>query len=322
MTVPDISTVRELAARYSNWGRFGEDDQLGTLNHVTPEAVVRAAATVRSGRVVSLGLPLDEHGPQNGGLGRFNPIHLMFRSGVDALAGTTVRDFYHGNDRHVRGTDDLIIMPLQSSTQWDGLGHMVFDEKIYNGVSADWVSSKGAVKNDITAGIDKVVGRGVLLDMPSAMGVESLDPGYPITADDLRRAERAADLEVGPGDFVFVRTGHMKARRVDGGWGDYAGGPAPGLGLEAVPWVAERRIAALATDTWGFEVQPNETPDTSQPLHIVLLVFMGLWLGEIFALEELLAACRQEGRHEFLFVGPPLNIPYAVGSPLAPVAVF
>jgi hypothetical protein len=104
--------------------------------------------------------------------------------------------------------------------------------------------------------------------------------------------------------------------------GDYAGGGAPGLGLNTVPRVGDRQIAALATDTWGMEVRPNETPDTFQPLHIIFIVHMGLWVGEIFDLEPLARACAEEGRWEFMFSGPPLPITRAVGSPLTPLAVF
>jgi kynurenine formamidase len=324
MTAPNIETVRALAQKYTNWGRWGAEDQLGTLNHVTPDDVVAAAQLVRNGRIVHMGLPIDDQGPQSGGgsFGRFNPIHLMIRDGADVAAGTTIRDFYGGEDRHLRGTDDILIMPLQSGTQWDALSHIFFEGKMYNGYPADQVSSKGAMKNDIAQGRDRMIGRGVLLDVPSVLGVQWLEPGYAITADDLTRCEEVQGVTVRRGDHVFVRTGQMAQVRDRGNWGDYSGGDAPGLGLAAVPWVAEREIAALATDTWGLEVRPNETPDTNQPLHIILIVHMGMWLGEIFDLEDLAVACREENRWEFLFAGPPLSITRAVGSPLNPLAVF
>lgn len=323
-TPPTIATVRELSERYSNWGRWGDDDELGTLNLVTPQTVIAAAQTVRSGRVVEMGLPIDDAGPQSGSgaFGRFNPIHLMIRDGADVAAGTTIRDFYGGEDKHLRGADDIIIMPLQSGTQWDALSHIFFEGKMYNGYPADQVSSKGALKNAITAGCDRMIGRGVLLDVPAALGVPWLEPGHAISSDDLEACERHQGVTVGEGDFVFVRTGQMAQVRDRGSWGDYAGGSAPGLGLDSVPWIGDRQIAALATDTWGMEVRPNETPDTNQPLHIVLLVHMGLWVGEIFDLEGLAQACVEEGRWEFMFTGPPLRITRAVGSPLAPIAVF
>lgn len=318
---PNIETVRELSRRHSNWGRWGPDDEKGTLNLVTPEMVVSAAGLVRQGKTISMALPYDDQGPQTGNLGRFNPIHLMIRDGADAVAGTSLRDFYGGVEKHFRGTDDLIIMPLQSGTQWDALGHVVFENQIYNGFGADWVSSKGALKGDVANASDSMVGRGVLLDVPRALGVNWLEPGHAIDADELHRAEEYAGVEVAPGDFVFVRTGAIAATRAVGSWGDYAGGDAAGLGLDSVDWIGERDIAALAADTWGLEVRPNETPDVFQPLHIVLIVHIGLWLGEIFDLDPLADDCAQDGIYEFMFCGPPLPFTRAVGSPLNPMAI-
>jgi hypothetical protein len=180
---PDIATVRRLAERCSNWGRWGADDQLGTLNHIRPEDVVAAAALVRSGRTFSLAIPVDEQGPQTGGFGRFNPIHLMIRDGNAAVTGTVVRDFYGGRDRWIRGTDDLLILPLQSGTQWDALAHIVFDGRIYNGYDATSVGSRGAIVDDIAVARDRIVGRGVLLDVARARGVPWLEPGDQIHAE-------------------------------------------------------------------------------------------------------------------------------------------
>ena len=321
MSTPTIETVRELCARYSNWGRWGPDDEMGTLNHVTPEDVIEAAGLVDSGKTISMALPYDSDGPQTGGLGRFNPIHLMIRDGADAIAGTAIRDFYGGVDKHFRGTDDIVIMPLQSGTQWDGLGHVVFEDKIYNGYSADQVSSKGAMKNSVTAASGGMVGRGVLLDVARAREVDWLEPGYVITPDDLDLAAERGGVEVGRADFVFIRTGAMTQVRARGSWGDYAGGDAPGVGLAGAEWIGDRELAAVATDTWGFEVRPNETPDVNQPVHIVCIVYMGLWVGEIFDLDPLATDCAEDGIYEFMYAGPPLPFTRAVGSPLNPMAI-
>ena len=321
MGEPSIETVRDMCTTYSNWGRWGSDDQRGTLNLITPECVVAAAALVRQGRSISLALPYDESGPQSGAFNRFNPIHLMVRDGADALVGSSVRDFYGGIDRHFRGTDDVVIMPLQCGTQWDALSHVVFDDKIYNGYGADLVSSRGALKNDVRSGSHSLVGRGVLLDMPRTLGVPWLEPGTVIGAAELDRAVDAAGVTVGAGDILLVRTGQIAQVRAAGEWGDYVGGSAPGLGLSAVDWLVRHDVAAVATDTFGLEVRPNETADVMQPLHIVLIVHVGLWLGEIFDLEVLAADCADDGVHEFLFCGPPLPFTRAVGSPLNPMAV-
>jgi kynurenine formamidase len=318
---PNIDTVRRLFEQCSNWGRWGPDDQLGTVNHIRPEDVAAASRLVSDGRIISLAIPVDDTGPQTGGFGRFNPIHLMIRDGNGALTGTTVRDFYAGNDRHIRGTDDLLILPLQSGTQWDALGHIIFDGMIYNGYPASDVGAKGAVRNDIAQLRDKIAGRGVLLDVPRARGVPWLEPGEPIHVADLEACERAQGVTVGRGDIVLVRTGQIAQCRDAGSWGSYAGGAAPGLALDTAPWIDQRELAAVATDTWGLEVLPNETPDVFQPLHIVLLVGMGLLMGEIFDLEALATDCAADGRYEFLFTAPPLPITGGVGSPVNPIAI-
>lgn len=316
---PDVETVRALGAKYSNWGRWGDDDQRGTLNFVGPEEVVAASAAIRTGKRFSLALPFDSNGPQTGRSWRFNPIHLMFRDGGDMANDTIVDDFYGGNDRHIRGMDDMVIMPLQSGTQWDALSHILFDGKMYNGHSAADVTSRGARVNDITQAAAGIVGRGILLDIPRLRGVSHLDEGDVIDAADLDAAAAAAGLEVRRGDFVLVRTGFLQHRR--GTWGEFAGGDAPGLGLSTIPWIAEHEIAAVATDTWGMEVRPNETPDVMQPLHCVLIPFVGLFIGEMFDLEELAADCAQDGVFEFFFCAPPLPFSRAVGSPVNPIAV-
>ena len=321
MAAPSIETVRELAQRYSNWGRWGDEDQRGTLNHVTPADVRDAAGLIRSGTTISMALPYDEFGPQSGFIGRFNPIRLMTRDGGDAVMGTNARDFFGGVDRHFHATDDVVIMPLQSGTQWDALSHVIFDGRLYNGYAADQVSSAGALRNDVRQGSDGMVGRGVLLDLPRTLGVEWLEPDHAISAQELDGAAAAVGVEVRSGDFVFVRTGAIARARSEGAWGSYAAGPAAGLGLASVPWIAEHEVAAMATDTWGFEVRPNETPDVMNPLHIILLNQMGLWIGEIFDLDGIAAACADDGHYEFFFCGPPLPFTRAVGSPLNPMAI-
>lgn len=319
---PSIDTVRALAERYSNWGRWGEDDQRGTLNHVTPDDVRAAAQLAVSGQTISLALPYDESGPQSGHFGRFNPLRLMTRDGGDSVMGTTARDFYGGGpDRHFQSTDDVIIMPLQCGTQWDSLAHIIFEGTLYNGYGADEVTSAGAFRNDVRQGSDGMVGRGVLLDVARAVGVDCLDDGHAISGEELDRAAAMGNVEVRRGDFVFVRTGSIGRARATGSWGTYSSGPAPGLGLASVEWIATSEVAAVATDTWGFEVQPNETPDVMQPLHIICLNKMGLWIGEIFDLEAIAEACAGDGRYEFFFCGPPLPFTRGVGSPLNPMAI-
>ncbi len=307
--------IRDTAARCRNWGKWGADDEIGTLNYITPDAIVKAAALVRRGATFSLAIPFDKDGPQINQPRRFNPIHRMILTGPDFTTGAFKRP---GN---VGFTDDMIIMALQCGTQWDSLAHCFLDGRLYNGYDANLVSSEGAKKNGIHKMSKQVVTRGVLLDLPRVKGVQWLEPGYAITVDDLEAALARHKVTVGTGDALLVRTGQIAMCKAKGGWGDYAGGDAPGLAFSTAEWLHKRELAAVATDTWGMEVRPNEVPDSYQPLHQVLIPNMGMLVGEIFALDELADDCARDGIYEFMFVAPPLPITGAVGSPVNPIAI-
>jgi len=311
----DINTVRELALRLRNWGKWGADDELGTLNYITPDKVVQAAGLVKQGKVLSLAIPFDSNGPQSGFGGRTNPLHFMLQDGGDVASGA--QDFIPG----LRYCDDAVTMPLQCATQWDALSHIYFDGKMYNDRGPEWVNSNGARANSIDKLKAKVVSRGVLLDIPRLKGKPWLEPGEAIHPADLDAAAESAKVAVGRGDIVLIRTGQIAQIRSQGSWGQYAGGPAPGVSLSVAEWLAKNEIAGYATDTWGTEVIPNETADVFQPLHCVAIVNMGMLVGEIFDLEELAADCAADGVYEFMFVAPPLPVTGAVGSPINPQAI-
>ncbi len=245
---------------------------------------------------------------------RFNPIHTMLATGTDAVAGTQ-------DAGGLRYADDMVSLPLQCGTQWDALGHIFYDDKMWNGYDARLVDSDGAQKNGIENVKDRMVGRGVLLDIARREGVEFLEDGTAITNDDLDAAARAQNVEVRRGDFVLVRTGQIGQRMRAGAWGGYAGGDAPGLAFETARWVHAKEIAAICCDTWGCEVRPNETTEASQPWHWVVIPMIGISMGEIFDMEELAADCADDGVYEFFFVAPPLPVTKAVGSPLNPIAI-
>jgi kynurenine formamidase len=312
---PDIETVRELALRYRNWGRWGADDELGTLNHITPEKIVAAVRLVRQGRIFSLAIPFVSNGPQIGFGGRSNPLHFMLQDGGDIASGA--QDFVPG----LRWCDDVVTMPLQCATQWDALAHIYFDGKMYNDRGPELVNSSGAKANSIDKARDKIVSRGILLDIPRYRGKDWLEPGEAIYPEDLDGAAGRAGVVVERGDIVLIRTGQIAQVRAEGSWGTYAGGSAPGLSLTVADWLATHEIAGYATDTWGTEVIPNETADVFQPLHCVAIVNMGMLVGEIFDLEALADDCAQDGIYEFMFVAPPLPITGAVGSPINPQAI-
>jgi kynurenine formamidase len=300
----------ELAKKVSNWGRWGPDDEIGTINLVTPEVRRRAASCVRTGRAFSLALPLSEsEGIQSGFIpGRINPLRTM------AQVNTPMT----GDPSEFCTSDDVVVMGLQAATHWDGLCHVSYDNRIYNGYPASSISAFGASK----CGVHKIrtlVSRGVLLDVARARGTDRLPPGYGITWEDLDAAEDLARLRVEPGDIVLVRTGQMAAL----GEGDKIGYAAQtsGFSIKSVEWFHERDVAAVANDTMTFEVYPPEDESVWMPVHLLDLVEMGMTQGQNFVLDELAADCASDGVYEMLLEASPQPFTNAVGSPVNPVAL-
>ena len=310
-----MDDVKALAEKYKDWGKWGADDQIGTLNYITPQKLIDASQLVKQGKVVSLAIPFDDKGPQTGSFGRFNPIHFMLQDGGDISVGA------QDHIPNLQYTDDAVTMPLQCATQWDALAHILYQGKMYNGFEAREINSTGAKKNGMENAKDKIATRGVLLDIPRYKGKQWLDPGEAIYPADLDGAAEMGKVSVGTGDIVLIRTGQIGQVRAEGSWGEYSGGSAPGLGVDCAAWICENEIAGYATDTWGTEVIPNETAEIFQPLHMILIVHAGMLIGEIFDLEGLADDCANDGVYEFLFVAPPLPITGAVGSPINPQAI-
>jgi kynurenine formamidase len=323
MTRPRVTPelLGEYCERFRNWGRWGPDDEIGTLNYITPAKIVEAAQLVRQGKIFSLALPFDANGPQTGRFGRVNPIHQMVATGTDHVASNQKVLGFETGPYGFGYADDMITMYLQTGTQWDGLSHIFHHGRMWNGYDARLVNSAGASRNGIEKMKDKVVTRGVLLDIARLKGVEYLEVGQAVYAEDLDAAAAKALVTIGQGDIVLVRTGEMGRRLRERNWGPYAAGDAPGLSFTTASWIAEKRIAGIASDTWGVEVRPNELEGAFQPLHLVIVVNMGLLVGEIFYLEDLGRDCARDGVYQFLFVAPPLPITGAVGSPINPLAI-
>ena len=310
------AAIYDAAEKLSNWGRWGKDDQVGTLNHVAAEDIAAASKLVRKGKVFAMGIPLNQQGPQSGLFGgRWNPIHTMLATGTDAIAGR------FDETNKLRFSDDAINMPVQAATHWDSLGHIFLDDKMYNGFDARRVDGGGVHVLGIEHTRSMMVGRGVLLDVPRLKGVDWLDDGYGISNDELDATAKAQGVEVRKGDFVIVRTGQMERCLAEKKWGDYAGGDAPGVRFENCYWCHEKEVAAICSDTWGVEVRPNETKEVQQPWHWVVIPAMGLTMGEMFYLAELAQDCADDGVYEFFFTGPPLIITGGTGSPINPLAI-
>ena len=310
----------EYVERYSNWGKWGTGDGSGTANFITREMVRDAARRVSYGKVVPLGLEFNQNGPQTGANGRFNCLRYSVATGADHATG--VQKWSGGAmPRQMGYADDAVVLHLQSATHWDSLSHIFHRGKMYNGFPATDVSSLGACHNGSEHLKDKLVGRGVLLDLPRAKGVAWLEDGYAISSDDLDETAELQKVEIREGDIVLLRTGQMTRCRRHG-WGTFAGGDAPGLSFYTIPWLYNHRVAAVASDTWGVEVRPNELPDSFQPFHVPALVYMGLLLGEMFQLDGLAEECAQRGAYEMLVIAPPLAFTGTAGAPPGPVAIL
>ncbi len=293
--------------RLSNWGRWGDDDEKGTLNFITADLVREAGRRVNSGRVFELSIPLDSNGPPWDGLiKRVDPIHLMsFMPTIGNTMGTMF------------GSDDYIVMPLQQATQWDGFAHVGYDDYFYNGMHVSELTWEGASRNGIDKTLPGMVGRGVLLDFARLHGVDWLEGGYRIGPDEIEAAEKEQGVRVGTGDALLFRTGWRKKALTEG-WDGWLAAE-PGLTPECATWLHHREVAAVASDNHAIEVTP--VPGFDLPLHSILIRDMGMPLGEIFDLEALADDCAADGQWDFLFSAPPLRIPGAVGSPATPIAI-
>jgi kynurenine formamidase len=312
VTWPTDEQLDALYDEVRTWGRWGDDDQSGTLNYLTPERRAQAATFVRSGQAVSLSHDLflnpspEQPAPSQ---------HHMLASG-DALGASGIpgyeatRDFI-GTDVHGLGTTHL-----------DALCHMFVRGQMYNGGLPEQVTSMGATRNTVMTLADGIVGRGVLLDVPGALERPYLDPDHSITPDQLEAAERAHGVTVGSGDILVISTGR-DARRTEasGQLNPFLKGLS-GLHPDCLRWMSEREVALLCNDGISDHLPPKPGTMWSFPVHQIGIVGMGLHLIDNVRLDSLVAACRAEHRYAFLFTAAPLRIPGGTGSPINPVAVL
>lgn len=287
----------------NNWGRWGDDDQRGCLNLLTPERVAAAATLVKTGKRFSLGLPIGGAAPTPGY--RPPPMHLFSNTTSDFLLG----------DGRLQYSDDYVVMALQASTQLDGFGHVGFGDVLYNGFWAGLVTAaSGARRLGVHHLADGIVGRAVVLDVARHRGVDRLEGSVGIDGDELAAVAEAQRVDVRAGDILLIRTGHL-------GWlleGNEEGRAIPGLNEHALPWLHERDVAMVACDNLAMEVMPPSGP---LPFHVGALRDLGLLLGEIFDLDDLAADCAGDGVYECFFTAPPMPVVNGVGSPLNPIAI-
>jgi kynurenine formamidase len=280
----------------SNWGRWGADDERGTLNLLTPEIVKAAAGLVKTGKVYSLSMPLEAEGPQ------WPQRHKTWRI-------TTFR-----NPPHDRGSaDDVITLHSHSGTHMDALCHVWYDNQLYNGYNAaEHMSSTGTTRNSIDK-VPYIVGRGLLLDIAGWKDVDHLQLGEVVTAADLDGCAEAQGVTIRPGDLLLLRTGWMRIFTSDKAL--YNSGE-PGIDTSTIPWLKAHDIMAVGADNQAVEVM-TEIPPAQLPVHAAAIRDLGIYLLENLNLDALAA----DRVYESLLVVAPLQLTAAVGSPINPIAI-
>jgi kynurenine formamidase len=309
--MPLTPELQELARRVSNWGRWGPDDQRGTLNLIDSEAVLRGRNAVRTGRPLSLAIPFDQTGPQWDSANMPERVNPELRTYMVNLTFT-------GDTADFTTSDDSFRMGSQAATHLDALAHAGYDERLWNDTPASVVSAEGAARLGIEH-VGALATRGVLLDIARLHGVDHFDENYAITGDDLSAAADAAGIAVASGDAVLVRTGQMHFLRA-GDKRRYSF-PSPGLSTRSIEWFRDHDVALVATDTITFEVYPCENPRVFMPVHMIQLRDMGLTQGQNWHLDALAADSAADGQYDFLLVATPLPLTGAVGAPAAPTAI-
>ena len=289
--------------------RWGAADERGALNLLDPATVLAATRVCKTGVVYNLGLPVQRHGvPVFDYRGAPQRLTLTGAGELGAFAD-------YGAPEDLGANEDTLVIPAHNGTHMDALSHVFAGGKLYNGFDAKtFTASNGAAH----CGIEKTGGfasRAVLLDVAGHQGVDWLEPGTNITADDLEACRAAQGVEVRTGDAVLVRTGWLDL------FGSLeAGEPAPfaqpGLGMSTVPWFDDHDVAAIGADNAAIECIPFDD-NVFLAVHIELLVKRGVTLIEHLVLSKMAA----DNCHESLFVAAPLLVTGASGSPLNPIAI-
>lgn len=295
----------------NNWGRWGEEDQKGTLNHLSSEKTLQALSLVTEGVTVSCARPVSFNASAD--VPR-PPQHFMVSAGDTYRKGET-------GDRQVAMDYFGMIFHGHTVTHIDSLAHFFWDGETYNGRPSSVVSTaEGATEFDVMAASGGIVTKGVLVDAPLLRGVDFIERGDGVGVADIEAAEREHGVKVEQGDVLLLRTGQLGQREVTGPVDvNVAGssGPSP----EILPFLHKREVAVMGSDT-GNDVGPNPYERLSNPVHQVGIVGLGLWILDNAWLDDLAAECRKRDKWEFMISILPLKLPSVTGSPVNPVVIF
>jgi kynurenine formamidase len=302
-----------------NWGKWGADDEVGALNYLGASEALSGVGEVRSGKTFTLQVQIGHpHGDPAfpGPRGAAKRVNIMDRGVYLGGAGTV----FPGG---LEFADDMIVMYLQGSSQYDALGHLWYGDHIWNGFPAE--STTGGLKKASILPIAQkgITGRGVLLDIARLRGKKWLDKGETFTHIDLLAAARAQGVELCKRDILLVRTGWLEYFYATPKEEFYADFVEPGLTYspELVEWFQEMEIPSLVTDTIANEVTTDPVSGVVLPLHNALMRNLGITFAEIIALDELAADCAEDGQYSFLYTAAPLKIVEGTGAPVNPLVI-
>lgn len=286
----------------SNWGRWGDDDELGTLNLITPEKILAATKLVTEGISVSMSFDLNTKEELNNG----NPFqHALYTIAFNGhqVAGDTYSVRYHG----------------YAHSHMDGLPHFAHKGKLYNGFPFDILKPDGAEKLGIENAHNGVITRGVIVDMPAFKGIDYLEAGTAITIEDLEAWEKFSGVTVSSGDVLLIRTGRWEQERQKGTWNFV--GNAAGLHASVAKWLKARDVAIIGSDGIS-DVVPSGVEGVFNPLHELVLAGLGMPMLDNLDLDAVAREAKNQNRSTFLFIGAPLRVKGGTGSPMNPLAVF
>lgn len=328
-TLPSEDEVLSYFDALSNWGRWGDDDELGTLNLITPAKRIAAAQLVRVGETVSCAWDI-------GGINAMTPPAQRFMLATGELSMSEFRSQVarsgddpdrlvpgRRDDDRSSGAGDYLGVAYHGYvvTHIDALSHVFWDGRMYGGhPSALVTASFGATRQGIETVFGGIVTRGVLLDVASLRGKDWLEPGESVSPEDLEACEDEHGVRVDEGDVLLMRTGYARKVR-ERGRDDVAKVGRAGWHAACLPWFRERGVVAIGCDT-AQDAMPSGYEKVRSPIHSVGIVAMGLWLIDNCDLEGLTQACDRLGKWEFLFTLAPLRWVGATGSPANPLATF
>ena len=287
----------------SNWGRWGKDDQMGSVNLITPAKRKQAVALVTEGYSVSLARLTE----MDKAVDNQNPFGLEMnwtgKSTPGQFSLDTLHVLYHGF----------------AHTHMDSLCHMFYQGKMFNGFSQDEVTAKGSTHDAITSYKSGIMTRGILIDIPVLKGLPYLEPKTPIYPEDLEAWEKKAGVKIGSGDVIFIRTGRWARRDAKGPWD--VGAESAGLHASCMKWIKDRDVAMVGSDA-ASDVMPSMVEGVVQPIHQLLLIAMGTPIFDNCDLEAISAAAAKRKRWAFLLTASPIPVKGGTGSPLNPIATF